>query len=71
MAQKYSREMGNFWSMCLEASIKLILECHDLRTCVFGQREGFGKLEAVASLDAYQITKYQFPSKTHHFLPDF
>ena len=27
----------------------------------------FGGLEAVASLDAYQITKYQFPSKTHHF----
>ena len=32
----------------------------------------FGKLGAVASLDAYQITKYQFPLKTHHFLlPDF
>ena len=29
--------------------------------------KGFGRLEAVASLDAYQITKYQFPSKTHHF----
>ena len=34
--------------------------------------KGFGGLEAVAGLDAYQITKYQFPSKTHHFLlPDF
>ena len=29
-AQKYSREMGNFWSMCLEASIKVISEYHDL-----------------------------------------
>ena len=29
--------------------------------------KGFGGLEAIASLDAYQITKYQFPSKIHHF----
>ena len=36
MAQKYSREMGNFWSMCPEALIKVILERHDLGTCVFG-----------------------------------
>ena len=27
----------------------------------------FGGLEAVASLDVYQITNYQFPLKTHHF----
>ena len=32
----------------------------------------FGKLKAVASLDAYQITNCQFLSKTYHFLlPDF
>ena len=24
MARKHSREMSNFWSMCLEASIKVI-----------------------------------------------
>ena len=34
----------------------------------FRSLKGFGKFEAVASLDAYQITNYQFPSKTHHFL---
>ena len=34
--------------------------------------KGFDRLEAVASLDAYQITNYQFLSKIHHFsLPDF
>ena len=27
----------------------------------------FGRFEAVASLDAYQITNYQFSSKTHYF----
>ena len=27
----------------------------------------FGRFEAVASLDAYQIDNYQFPSKTCHF----
>ena len=38
----------------------------------FWSLKRFGRFEAVASLDAYQITNYQFPSKTHHFLlPDF
>ena len=36
MAQKYSREMDSFWSMCLEASIKVVSKCHDLGTSVFG-----------------------------------
>ena len=34
----------------------------------FWSLKGFGRFEAVASLDAYQITNYQFPSKAHHFL---
>ena len=33
----------------------------------FWPLKGFGRFKAVASLDAYQITNYQFPSKTHHF----
>ena len=39
----------------------------------FWSLKRFGRFEAVASLDAYQITNYQFPSKTHHhfLLPDF
>ena len=36
MAQKYSLEMGNFWSMCPKALIKVISECHDPRTSAFG-----------------------------------
>ena len=38
----------------------------------FWSLKEFGRFKAIASLDAYQITNYQFPSKTHHFLlPDF
>ena len=67
-AQKYSREMGNFWSMCLEASIKVISEYHDLGI-LFCTLKRFGRFETVASLDAYQITKYQFffLKKTRYF----
>ena len=37
MAQKCFREMGNFWSMCPEASIKVISEYHDpgILFCLF------------------------------------
>ena len=38
-----------------------------LGTCIFGSWKGFGRLEAIASLDAYQITNCQFLSKVHHF----
>ena len=41
----------------------MILKYYGLGTCVFGYRKGFGKLEAVASLDAYQVTKYQVLQK--------
>ena len=55
-------EMGNFWSMCLEASIKVIFEYHDLGI-LFCSLKRFGRFKAVASLDAYQITNYQFLQK--------
>ena len=72
MAQKYSQGTSNFWSTCPKALITVISEYHNFRDLCFWSSEGFGKLEAVASLDAYQITNYQFLSKTHHFmLPDF
>ena len=34
----------------------------------FWSLKRFGRFKAVASLDAYQITNYQFLSKTNHFL---
>ena len=37
----------------------MILKYHSLGTCVFGYWKGVGRLEAVVSLNAYQITKYQ------------
>ena len=46
----------------------MTLKYYGLGTCIFGHRENFDRLEAIASLDAYQITNYQFLSKTHHFL---
>ena len=33
----------------------------------FWSLKGFDRFKAVASLDAYQIINYQFPSKIHHF----
>ena len=33
----------------------------------FWSLKGFGRFKAVASLDAYQITNYQFPLKTYDF----
>ena len=72
MTQKYFREMINFGQHALRHRSKMVSKYHDLGICVFGHRKGFDRLEAVASLDAYQITNYQFLSKTHHFLlPDF
>ena len=73
MAQKYSREMGNFLSICPEASIKVISKYHDLGI-LFCSLKRFGRFETVASFDAYQITKYQFFFKKqnrHFLLPDF
>ena len=42
-----------------------------LGTCVSGPWKGFGRLEAIASLDAYQITNYRFLQKFIFCLPDF
>ena len=33
-------KMGSFWSMCPEASIKVISERHDFGNCVFGHWKG-------------------------------
>ena len=45
MAQKYFREMDNFWSMCHGALIKVISKHHDLGTCVFGYWKGLASLK--------------------------
>ena len=72
MAQNYSREMGNFGPHVPRHQIRVISEYHDLKDLCFWSLKRFGRFKAVASLDAYQITNYQFLSKTHHFLlPDF
>ena len=72
MAQKCSREMGAFLSTCPKASIRDEFQVSWFWDLRFWSSRGFDRLEAVASLDAYQITNYQFISKTHHFLlPDF
>ena len=64
--------MINFGQHTARHRSKMVSKYHGLGICVFGHRKGFDKLEAVASLDAYQIINYQFLSKTHHFsLPDF
>ena len=53
---------GNFRSMCPKTLIKVILGYHDLEI-LFCSLKRFGRFETVASLDAYQITKYQFFQK--------
>ena len=50
----------------------MVSKYHGFEIRVFSHQEDFDRLEAVASLDAYQITNYQFLSKIHRFsLPDF
>ena len=61
----------SFWSICPKASIKTISEYHNHGTCVFGHWKGFGRFEAVTSLDAYQIIKHQILQKLIFSLPDF
>ena len=68
MTQKYSREMINFGQHAPRHQSKMVSKYHDLGICVFGHRKGFDRLEAVASLDAYQITNCQFLSKLIIFL---
>ena len=67
MTQKCYREMGNFWSTCPKASIEDDFKTSRFWDWRFWSSMGFDRLEAVASLDAYQITNCQFLSKIHHF----
>ena len=53
---KGSREMGIFWSTCSKVSIKVISEYYGFGTCIFWSLKGFGRLEAIARLDAYHKT---------------
>ena len=60
MAQKCSREMDNFLfgQRAPRHQSRMILKYYGLGTCVFGYGKGVDRLEAVASLNAYKITKY-------------
>ena len=59
--------MGNFGQRAPRHQSRWFQNIAILGFCVFGHREGFGKLEAIASLDANQITNCQFFSKTYPF----
>ena len=63
MTQKCSREMGAFDQHASRHQSGWFQNITILGTCVFGPWKGFGSLEAVASLDTYQITNYQFLQK--------
>ena len=60
--QRCTRDIGNncFWSTC-PVGIKsmTISRCHSIEICVSSYPKEFGRLEAIASLDAYRITKFQ------------
>ena len=57
MAQKRSREMGNFWSTCPKASIKVISEYHNLRDLCFWSSRGFW--QAWSCSKSWCIPNYQ------------
>ena len=57
MAQKCFWGMGNFWSTCLKALVRMISVYHDLGI-LFCSLKIFGRFETVASLDAYQIISF-------------
>ena len=57
MAQKYSREMGNFWSTCPKASIRVISEYHDLKDLCFWSSRGFW--QAWSCSKSWCIPNYQ------------
>ena len=62
MAQKYFREMGNFGQHVPRHQSKMISRCRGLGI-LFCSLKMFDRFETVASLDAYQITNYQFLQK--------
>ena len=55
--------MGNFSQHAPRHQLWVISEYQDLKDLCFWSLKRFGRFEAVVSLDAYQITNYQFPSK--------
>ena len=61
--KKCSRKMGNFWSTCPKTLIKVIPGYHDLGILFCSLK----RFEAIASLDAYQITNYQFLQKFNFY----
>ena len=68
MAQKQSREMGNFLSTCPKAPIRAILEYHDLRVLCFWSLKGFW--QAWSCSKSWCIPNYQLlvPTKIHFFV---
>ena len=73
MAQRCPQDMGSFLfgQRAPKHQSRMILKYHSLKTCVFGRWKGFSRFEAIASLDAYQITKYQILQKLIFLLPNF
>ena len=65
MAQKCSREMDNFLfgQRVLRHQLRSILRYHGFRIFIFDHWKGFGRLEAIGSSNAYQITEYQILQK--------
>ena len=63
--KRYSRKMGNclFYQHAPRHQSRMILKYYGPGTCVFGHWKGVGRLEAIVSLDAYQIIKYQVLQK--------
>ena len=68
IAQKYSREMGNFWSTCPETSIKVISEYHDFRDLCFWSLKGFW--QAWSCSKSWCIPNYRLlvPTKIYFFV---
>ena len=65
--QKCSRKMSNFGPHAPKHQSKMISRYHDFGDLCFWSSIEFWRLEAVASLNAYQIINYQFLLITHHF----
>ena len=70
MAQKCFGEMGNFGQHAPKHQSKMISRYHGLGT-LFCSLKRFDRFETVASLDAYQITKYQFFQNSSFFVAWF
>ena len=70
MAQKYFREMGNFGQYVLRHQSRWFQSITILGFC-FAYLKVFDRFETIASLDAYQITKYQFFKNLSFFVAWF